>query len=264
LVVDESLGWLTRDVPETGRSYVLDGRRRAVATVGTNHEDITESVLEMVNSPVTRFGEGACKIVLHWCAEIDRWKGPKTRQLVQRFPELLELDPTLPYSYERSRAEQILHSWGGVDPLVIGIRIDRTSIGELTGGGAVGFLLRMAAHNFNAGSLAHGLRLLGISLHTIQDFYAHHVQLQERERAAERERRVVEDDPSLAPWRWREARRRSAEQMYRFVDLLTSNRQRQLATMSVASLRAGPGAGREGLPTMIRSTRPPKSLNEGG
>jgi hypothetical protein len=230
--------WFTRDKTDAERQYVLDGRARRIGLTGTNHEDITEGVL---GEPTRRrrFGAHASRILLHWVAAIDRSKGREMLTLATtRFPELRALGSVVAEGGGASAVEGLVHAYAGVAERDVGIvRSSEHPLGQLQGG-AVERLLDAAVRNFEAGYREHALRLLGISLHTVQDFYAHNYPLAERSRAREAEGagrvdpgpvHVLEDDPALGPDRWGAAWQRTREQLDRFYDRLSPAARTHLA-----------------------------------
>jgi hypothetical protein len=227
------------------RTYSLDGGLRVIAERGTNHEDIVRGVLR--ESPRdTRFGARAHAILVHWVAEIDGWKGTRLAELARSFPELRELDPSVPEGSNMSRAETLLHSYGGANPAEIGIvGADSGGFGRLEGG-LIAALRDRALGNFRAGHHDHALRLLGISLHTIQDFYSHRYPLAERDRPSSARcsgvaepsctgpMHILEDDPALGLGRWAAAWQRTREQLELFHDGLGRPEREALAPPSPA------------------------------
>ncbi len=138
-----------------------------------------------------------------------------------------------------AEAVNLLHAYGGQNPAAIGMWGSEAIQARLAGrgNGLIGRLLDAAISNFNKGHDAHALSLLGISLHTIQDFYSHNVPLRDQQGrdlrgAALREdprqlhalgigspednRTILEDDPNLDWRRYENARHRTADQLWNF------------------------------------------------
>lgn len=223
---------------------------------GFTHEDLTERLVQVINLHQIVYGERARRIIRYWVAEIDRAKG-HPEQILRSFPEIAQYYDRIAESRRRRNAEvysveSLLHSYGGVPAEDIGVHFPGTetsNTGSLTGGGIIGELLRQAARNFNDGQLEHALRLLGISLHTIQDFYSHHTPLAERDAAIRRgeEFSVLEDDPSLGPWRWQAAKGRTREALDLFYQQLSAGSRTVLASSNLTTQRAPMDAGTFGV-----------------
>ena len=200
---------------------------------GFTHEDLAEGVMQTINSRFTTFGDRAREMIVYWVAELDRIKG-RPQEVIRRFPEIAQFHERISEARRRRNQavydlESLLHSYGGVPSEDIGIQFpgqgNEANTGSLTGGGIIGELLQQAIRNFNNRYSEHALRLLGISLHTVQDFYSHHTPLAEREEAVRQHRdySVLEDDPSVGPWRWDAARERSTEVLRLFYQQLSSD-----------------------------------------
>jgi hypothetical protein len=230
--------WYTRDKTDMERRYVLNGRPSAIARTNTNHEDLTELSLDSLTARGVRFGADAREILVYWVAEVDRWKDARLSILARSFGELRALGSvrsTRPG--QPSTVEQLLHAHGGASESDIGIVTAADKLGQLTGSGAIGALLDSAARAFATPSgKRHAIRLLGISLHALQDFYAHHFPLKERDLAngaqgctsrssshcSHGPAFILEDDPALGPERWSAAKRRTVDQLERFWSRLSA------------------------------------------
>lgn len=186
----------------------------------TSHEVMTEHALRYVGG----YGEGAQAVIKRWSAELDNYK-ERLSILGGQFPEL------------RLYSVAQLHAYGGHRERASPEDVDNlgmSNIGvldaRLTGWGLIGNLLKGSVRRFKAGSDREALQLLGISLHTIQDFYSHKVALldcggkdlrklgligsTDSERGHNKD--ILEDDPNLDYRRWVNARHRTAEQLATF------------------------------------------------
>lgn len=191
----------------------------------TSHETMTEHAVRFIGD----YGAdlGVLNLLKDWSAQPDDYKGDKFRILAVRFQEL-----------GRFTVDH-LHAFGGASPQDIGLSPIDVLEARLTGGGVAGALLNGAVRRFcaatNDNERFEALRLLGISLHTIQDFYAHKVWLGDRRGQdlrvlgqrvgnTDQERRhnkdILEDDPNLDYRRWVNARHRTAEQLRKFKESL--------------------------------------------
>lgn len=249
--------WQTRAarVPVEGRTYSLRGQTQIIPSSGTRHEDLTEAVIEAVNSHGTVFGERARNILVYWVGQVDLMKTrPEELRLLRNFPEIARFYSQLPESRRGSSVVPLLHSYGGVRSEDIGIQLpvqaDERHPGTLTGSGILGTLLHDAVRNFNDGHYAHALRMIGISLHTIQDFYSHHTPLQERDEAVG-DHSVLEDDPRLGPWRWEAARQLTRQMLDLFSQQITAEGREVLASTSLSRMpiRDAGAFGVHGVPT---------------
>ena len=217
-------GWFTKKVPYENRGYDHGIKQMyiIVKQVGTNHEDLTAEALKG-----TKYGQGAKDIIIKWSAELDEWKGPKLQQLGEKYKVLEKIGPTKPKPPEtKSKAEKILHAFGEIKPEQVGYA-RRGSKSRLTGKGAIGTLFDEAIRNFDNGYLERGLTLLGISLHTVQDYYAHNVRLpygNKDLRDFSKKPWVLEDDPDVdSRQRWREALERTREIITNFYNKVEKN-----------------------------------------
>jgi hypothetical protein len=203
---DRFYGWFSRRLNPGIKLYLLGDKFRDFSIGsdknGNTHEEITEQAIAEINKDYTKYNNKAINILLYWVAELDRWKtnpkGQTLDDLAKRFPELINV---------KSKAEGIpqavglLHAYKGANPEEIGFRGL-----TLTGEGVAGTLLNEAVYNYKKGHRSHGLRLLGISLHTIQDFFAHNYPLIEQGRdlrqlgawqGGDENKDVLEDDPNI-------------------------------------------------------------------
>ncbi len=226
-------GWFSRRLNKgENPPYTLNDKtehiRVGLDSLGNTHEDITEQAIDEINRRDTKYGAAAKSPLLWWVGELDRWKTDRpqslddlarreSRQGRQDFPELAKI---ISISGGVTQAVSRLHAYKGAQAADIGFR------GEALGGGVIGTLLNEATRNFKAGYQAHGLRLLGISLHTIQDYYAHNVPLRDSQGRDLRSVqvggdanniKVLEDDPNLDRTRWNRARYQTIQQLQRFI-----------------------------------------------
>ena len=226
-----------RLIGETEPRHILVGR----APQGNTHEEITEQALAEINRGEVKYStEGhnsARSILLWWAAEPDRWKtnspsgdlsALSRRESMPGRPDFPELTRIIRTSRGVAQAESRLHAYRGTQPSDIGFG------SEALGGGVIGTLLNEAKRNWNAGFQAHSLRLLGISLHAIQDYYAHNVPLRDNQGRDMRSPQVgggrdniqvLEDDPNLDRTRWNRARSHTILQLQRFYDGITTKHQ---------------------------------------
>lgn len=194
----------------------------------TSHETMTEHAARYIGGYGA--GLGVLDLLKDWSAQPDNYKEGRFNFLKNRFNEL-----------GRFTVDQ-LHAYGGpssgASPADIGLSSISVLEARLTGGGVAGALLDGAVRRFRAATKDNerfeALRLLGISLHTIQDFYAHKAWLGDRRGQdlrvlgrvgnTEEERRhnkdILEDDPNLDYRRWENARHRTAEQLRKFKEKL--------------------------------------------
>lgn len=243
-------GWFTTRLNSGTHTYSLDGQRRQVVVgAGGNvktHEVITSEALNYIGG----YGAGARRVIEFWVAEIDRWKtgSNSLSDLASRrspgstHPDFPELSALIRDAGGMAQAVNLLHAYGGQDSPAIGMTISEVEQARLTGKGVIGNLLGQAVSSFNNGHHDHALHLLGISLHTIQDFYSHNVPLRS-EVGTGRARRVVdlrtigspvhilEDDSRLDERRWLNARHRTSEQLREFARKLLPAKITTLATM---------------------------------
>jgi hypothetical protein len=239
--------WNSSRVNPGTKDYTLRGVRRQVLVVsdipGTTHEALVRQAI----ARVTDFGGRARQVLDFWVAESDRWK--------DRFPELVAqgfTDLGTILSEERN-PDQLLHAYGGCEVGRLGMS-DDTVTASLTGRGLIGRLLTEAIRNYQSGSAAtdegskqrttdHALRLLGISLHAIQDFFSHKVRILDEHNvdlrpilAREGNRHnphIGEDDPSIDHRRrWDHALSRSCDQIYNFRQGLNFNARQLLRSPS--------------------------------
>jgi hypothetical protein len=177
------------------------------------HEDLARQALDFIGG----FGPKARSNLVDWVAKVDSFKGQKWQSLLTAFPQLGRF------------SERLVHAWRGAPANDIGMTSTHLDGARCSTGGVVGTLLDEAVAHFNRGYREHALKLLGISLHTIEDLYSHSVDIYDpryhptaelRQYAASLSPAVpvylMEDDPKIAPARWLNARHRSAEQLRAF------------------------------------------------
>lgn len=243
-------GWFTTRLNSGTHTYTLGGQcRHVVVGAGGNvktHEVITREALDYIGG----YGAGARRIIDFWVAEIDRWKtGSNSLSVLasrrspgSAHPDFPELSAIIRDAGGMAQAVNLLHAYGGQDPAAIGMTISEVEQARRTGSGVIGNLLNQAVAHFTNGRHDHALRLLGISLHTIQDFYSHHVPLRGGVdtvrvcgvfdlRTIGSPVHILEDDSRLDERRWLNARHRTAEQLREFVTRLQPAKIATLRTM---------------------------------
>ena len=243
-------GWFTNALNSGEHRYWLSERDTLFMVSGSTktHEVITREALNNLDSYGPNADSCARRILTRWVVDIDRYKPPDPSQppleLVRRgFSEL----STMPVN--------VLHAYGAQDsapgPAEIGMTNLDIEDARRSGAGAIGILLNQAVSQFSRDAFDHALSLLGISLHTIQDFYSHKVALRDhggqdlrtrgkavvsswptalRQQRFPRARNaeeaggtnvsILEDDPNLDWRRYLNARHRTLEQLREFVDRL--------------------------------------------
>lgn len=263
---DRIYGWFTLLLNSRTHTYRLGGQAHQIVVGGGNsvktHETITREALDNVGG----YGAGARRIIGSWVAEIDRWKKrePSTlsnlasrRSSGSAQPDFPQLSAIIRAAGSMNDAVDLLHAYGAQNSAPgagdIGMTSLEVDVARLTGRGIVGSLLDEAVTNFNNGHHDHALRLLGISLHTIQDFYSHKVPLCDQvavestrssrvlsatdlrvlglREGGQENVSILEDDPSLDPRRCLNARLRTAEQLRMFVQRLQPAKKTTLTTM---------------------------------
>jgi len=246
---DRIYGWFTKALNSGIHTYQLRGQQIRV-TVGSGspvrtHEDITSDALNHISG----YGDGAKDILMFWVAEIDAWKTDwhGLSSLANRFPILNDV---IFQVHGIGRAVSLLHAYGGPNSPPSAAEIGMTNLdvqhAQLAGAGVIRSFLDHAAsvfHFHHSDSVGiDALGVLGISLHTIQDFYSHkvplrdpdgndlrHVGLQE---GGQHNVSTLEDDPNLDPRRCVMARLRTAEQLTAFVARLQPRAKAALAQMA--------------------------------
>ena len=219
--------------------YVVGAKNDA-----STHEEITVKALEKFQH---LFGSNARYALLWFCAEVDAWKSQHPsgypnkdfsvleKILVQKGEYATCIVPKL-HAYithsdrDPKSSKAIQHTLQAGDIGIDGVRINRD------GGGVVNGLLRAAMDNFRNGYTAHAWRLLGVSLHVIQDFYAHNVPIgndlrtQAHKEFAKKEsgdlnKSIMEDDPDVdRRLRWNNAIICTVNQLQLFCDEFSNDR----------------------------------------
>jgi len=240
--------WNSTRVNPGTKNYLLNGVPRYCLVVsggpGTTHEALARQAIAQVGD----FGERAKQVLDFWVAESDRWKDRFSQLVAQGFPDLQRIvGTTLP--------ENLLHAYGG---RLGGCGFDEIGMSSrdvsatLTGRGFIGRLLAEAIRNYENGSSAattaanqqttdHALRLLGISLHAVQDFFSHKVPILDDHRVDLRESltgpdngpmTILEDDPTVdSRRRWNQALLRTKDQIYNFRQALSPASRQLLRTL---------------------------------
>jgi hypothetical protein len=226
---DRLHGWFSRRLNPGKKLYLLGDKFREYLIAsdkdGNTHEEITEQAIAEINIGHVKFSKSASDVILFWVAELDRWKtvpiGQTLSDLARKgsFPELKK---AIDKAGGISQAVGLLHAYKGARPDEIGFRGS-----EPTGQGIAGALLDEAIRNYMKGRRAHGLYLLGMSLHTIQDFFAHNYPLVEKGQnlrqlgawqGGNENKDILEDDPNLPSdrSRWKAARTATREILEKF------------------------------------------------
>lgn len=249
-------GWFSKRLNHGEiRKYWLKGKEQQIV-VGRNntHEELTEKAIDDIKGQ-SKYSSGAITTILHWVAEPDRWKGLKLEKWAKKVPEIKDIGSvkaqvlTTKAGQKKvtpSPAEKLIHAHGEVEPSKIGIEAGTFGKDDkLAGGGAVRKLVNTAVRKFDSGDRDRGLLLLGISLHAIQDYYAHNVPLEQRTKALIAKKKnlprnhpdyygehyILEDDPRLGDWRWKAAIKRTGEQLEYFYSKINPKSKNLLGKM---------------------------------
>jgi hypothetical protein len=153
-----------------GLTYSIGPYRATPRVVGNSHYDLTEQALQQIRG----FGHISWSSIRDWAEKINNYKK-------ERFPQLGHDCPGL----ERFNEAQ-LHSHGGVPFINIGMSSRVTAAAMLTGTGVIGEILRTAIELVNRQrdqDVDRGFKLLGVALHTVQDYFSHYVPIHVRDSA---------------------------------------------------------------------------------
>jgi hypothetical protein len=253
-------GWFTNENNAGNQRYLLERQRRTVTVDAdhNSHEKLTRDALRALNA-VAVYGGGAKQILERWVAHIDDYKPASALDNLVR-EGFGELTAIISAEGGNETVLNLLHAYRGQPVDRIGMTDAGIVQARLRDGGVIRTLLNNAVECFNNGHRQnnlrlrqHALELLGISLHTIQDFYAHNVVLSDgrgdlrdlgrrevafwslndinqwldlrppataideaRRRGGQKNVSQLEDDPVLDARRFENARHRTYEQLERF------------------------------------------------